>query len=156
MPEKPKSPSWWQTIPGMLTAVAAVLTAVAGLVVAIRRDEQPKPSTAVVSKPSGANGESSPQASPRVDLSGRWSGYYNVYYLIAQRGDHLEISEYGPGDMLTAKGTGTLTGRQISLTFVAAEGPGDGLLDVSPDGRQISGAVTYRGSGRRVSVSLSR
>jgi hypothetical protein len=31
MPNDPASPSWWQTLPGVLTAVAALITAIAGL-----------------------------------------------------------------------------------------------------------------------------
>ena len=31
MPDDPRSPSWWQTLPGVLTATAAILTAVTGL-----------------------------------------------------------------------------------------------------------------------------
>jgi hypothetical protein len=37
MDEKPKSTGWWQTLPGILTATAAVLTAVGGLVVAFHQ-----------------------------------------------------------------------------------------------------------------------
>lgn len=35
MAEVPKSQSWWQTLPGILTAIAAIITAIAGLVVAL-------------------------------------------------------------------------------------------------------------------------
>lgn len=35
--ERPSSASWWQTLPGMLTAVAGVITAVAGLVIALNQ-----------------------------------------------------------------------------------------------------------------------
>lgn len=31
MTESPKSPSWWHTLPGVLTALAAVITAISGL-----------------------------------------------------------------------------------------------------------------------------
>ena len=35
MPEKPSSGlNWWQTLPGMLTGVAAIITAVTGFLVA--------------------------------------------------------------------------------------------------------------------------
>jgi hypothetical protein len=52
--EEPRSQSWWQTIPGFLTAVAALITALTGLAVAVYqiRDSQ-------VSAPSGSE-----QASP--------------------------------------------------------------------------------------------
>jgi hypothetical protein len=53
-PEEPKLRSWWQTVPGLLTAVAALITAVTGLTVAVYqiRDSQ-------ISAPSGSE-----QASP--------------------------------------------------------------------------------------------
>ncbi len=35
--EKPKSTGWWLTVPGILTAVAAILTALGGLIVASRQ-----------------------------------------------------------------------------------------------------------------------
>ena len=37
MAEEPKSQSWWQTVPGVLTATAGIITAVAGLVVALHQ-----------------------------------------------------------------------------------------------------------------------
>jgi hypothetical protein len=35
--------SWWQTLPGVLTAVAAVITAVTGLVIALKPSSSPPP-----------------------------------------------------------------------------------------------------------------
>jgi len=38
MPEEPSKPqSWWQTLPGILTAVAALITAVTGLLAALNQ-----------------------------------------------------------------------------------------------------------------------
>jgi hypothetical protein len=37
MSDEEKSKSWWQTLPGVITGLAAVITALAGLVVAIRQ-----------------------------------------------------------------------------------------------------------------------
>ena len=58
------TPSWWQTIPGMLTGLAAVITAVTGLIVAFNhtgsRSEQVPPSSSSVS---GGTSPASP-ASP--------------------------------------------------------------------------------------------
>lgn len=36
MADEPKSQGWWHTLPGVLTAVAAMLTAVSGLILALR------------------------------------------------------------------------------------------------------------------------
>ena len=60
--EKPQSsPSWWQTVPGILTGVAALITAVTGLMVALnhagsRTEERVTPSSQSV--PGGAPGRS--------------------------------------------------------------------------------------------------
>jgi hypothetical protein len=35
MPEGPKAPNWWQTLPGLVTAAAALITAVAGAIVGL-------------------------------------------------------------------------------------------------------------------------
>jgi hypothetical protein len=59
------TPSWWQTIPGMLTGLAAVITAVTGLIVAFNhtgsRSEDVRPSS---SSASGGTSPASPAASP--------------------------------------------------------------------------------------------
>lgn len=45
MPEQsPSAPSWWQTVPGILTGLAAIITAVTGLVIAFNRSPEPKDS----------------------------------------------------------------------------------------------------------------
>jgi hypothetical protein len=35
MADEPKSHGWWQTVPGMLTATAGIITAVTGLIIAL-------------------------------------------------------------------------------------------------------------------------
>jgi hypothetical protein len=37
MSEEPQSKGWWQTVPGILTATAAIITAVTGLIVALHQ-----------------------------------------------------------------------------------------------------------------------
>lgn len=37
MPHDSKAPHWWQTLPGVMTAIAALLTAITGLVVALHQ-----------------------------------------------------------------------------------------------------------------------
>jgi hypothetical protein len=63
--DRSATPSWWQTIPGMLTGLAAVITAVTGLIVAFNhtgnRSEQVPPSSSSVS---GGTSPALPAASP--------------------------------------------------------------------------------------------
>ena len=92
MAEKPATaPSWWQTLPGILTGLAAVITAVTGLFVAFTRtsprSEDVKPASVSMSTgaqpgspaashppgPAGAAGRAEPIALPalnRVRLAG--------------------------------------------------------------------------------------
>ena len=82
-----KPHSWWQTIPGILTAIAAVLTAVTGLIVALNRGDESKP-TSVAHQPSMA------REFQGADLSGRWSRFHGIYYLIEHQGDKIKWKEY--------------------------------------------------------------
>jgi hypothetical protein len=51
---KPESKGWWQTLPGLLTAAAAIITAVTGLLVALHQtgffDRGPQPASQTQSK----------------------------------------------------------------------------------------------------------
>jgi hypothetical protein len=72
--EKPKAvPSWWQTIPGILTGVAAIITAVTGLIVVVNRAggrAEERVSPASQSVPGGpASGSRGP--SPSSDATSR-------------------------------------------------------------------------------------
>ena len=63
--------SWWQTVPGILTGIAAVITAVTGLIIAFNRadnrqaDERPSATNVASSQSSAA-----PPASPSPSSSG--------------------------------------------------------------------------------------
>jgi hypothetical protein len=61
----PTAPSWWQTLPGILTGIAATVTAITGLIVAFnrtgRRSEQVQPASAVTA---GAPSASARQPQP--------------------------------------------------------------------------------------------
>jgi hypothetical protein len=62
-----KPVSWWQTLPGVLTALAAVITAVTGLVIAVRPNNPPRGETetpAVTASSAPAESASPPSAPP--------------------------------------------------------------------------------------------
>ena len=68
--------SWWQTLPGILTAVAATLTAVTGLVVALnqtglldrKKDSSGDPSTPAEAQATGERGADAEQGSKAAEL----------------------------------------------------------------------------------------
>ena len=72
MVDQSKSQHWWQTVPGMLTAVAAMITAVTGLIIALQQTgvfkEKPalEPSSAAqsVALPMAAKSASEPENFP--------------------------------------------------------------------------------------------
>jgi hypothetical protein len=72
MPDKPAtSPSWWQTIPGILTGVAALITAVTGLIVAFNRTG----GTSEPARPASPPVSTSPSSgSPELPRSGGAAG----------------------------------------------------------------------------------
>lgn len=72
MPDAPSKPqSWWQTLPGLLTAVAGIITATAGLIVALNqagvfssesKPASPTPTSTAVVSPSPSKPEISATA----------------------------------------------------------------------------------------------
>lgn len=131
MPEDPKPQSWWHTLPGVLTALAAVLTATTGLIVALRGDTPPAPggteaaspsshvapaaSQPVSAAPVAAPPAASPQqAAPRtveaeagpvpaagIDISGLWMSEEGEPTRISQQGNHIEFVSDGISCMST-------------------------------------------------------
>jgi protein kinase-like protein len=92
-----------------------------------------------------------------VDISGTWQSAVGLNYFVQQQGGHVtlqEMSAYGPTG---GGGEGTLNGFTLDLHYRAANGAaGRGLLQVSPDGRQMSGSFTDFASGMSVPTMLYR
>ncbi len=66
MSDEDKSKSWWQTLPGIITSLTAMVTAVAGLVVAVKQTgwlERPNPPAVVAPAPNGPAARPTPPAS---------------------------------------------------------------------------------------------
>lgn len=63
---EPKAGSWWSTMPGILTGIAALVTAVAGLLAAIGQFGwlDPKPDEGPTDKPAIAGVQAAPLAAP--------------------------------------------------------------------------------------------
>ena len=96
--EKPKLLSWLQTVPGLLTAVAALITALTGLAVAVYqiRDSQvsapsgseqaspEKPGAAASQTPSGEGGMQQSHALP-AGMEVKLAQGYTVYKILSAR-----------------------------------------------------------------------
>ncbi|MGH9840943.1 MAG: hypothetical protein ACREEM_19485 [Blastocatellia bacterium] len=61
MAEEQKPQGWWQTLPGILTAIAAIITAVTGLI-------------AVLYKTGVFDGKTLPNVGNPMEIAGKWSG----------------------------------------------------------------------------------
>ncbi len=87
------------------------------------------------------------------NLSGDWSDTEGVRFRLEQRGQNLLIYLLGYGNQ--PAGQGTMTGNQVRFSLRRPDyGQGSGTGTVSPDGRQISGAIQY--GHQRFGFSISR
>jgi hypothetical protein len=130
MQDDPQPQSWWQTFPGVLTAIAAVVTAVTGLIVALRDNEQSKPApvapgaTAVAPASTTVAPASSPEreesAAPAPDLSGLWRDSSGGAYRIVQNGNAFGFEASGAsclGSLAQSNGNGTITGNSVQSNY---------------------------------------
>ncbi|MGB6743936.1 MAG: hypothetical protein WBE38_09765 [Terracidiphilus sp.] len=107
--QQSESKAWWQTLPGLLTAGAAVLTAFTGLLVALNQmgvfhHSHPPPAPAQSSAPaaiesSGPAGAQAPAANPAAAQLGlpanaEMRTEHAVYTLLSAR-----VSPYSPGEI---------------------------------------------------------
>lgn len=100
MTEEPKSQGWWHTVPGILTATAAILTAVTALVVAFKQTGPPE-------KPPLLNG-----GSPKVrvkELPANSRDWFDTEINVAS-GQLLEITASGQINFIGTRGE-TIIGR---------------------------------------------
>src|SRR5262249_32178130 len=137
MPEEPKQESWWQTLPGILTAIGAVLTAVTGLIVALRHDDQykvtPAPVPTITQQPTSAPNISSG--------SSVWRDNWGTVYKLIQDGNAFRFTAEGAscrGGYFQSSGSGRITGNSVQSTYqsdIPSQGRCSGTL--SPDGQQV-------------------
>jgi len=89
------------------------------------------------------------------NLSGDWFDTDGVHLRLDHRGENLEISLLNNWGQVVGGGSATLSGNQIRFSIRRPDyGPGTGTATVSPDGRQISGAVQY--AMQRFGFSISK
>lgn len=163
MPDEPRQQSWWQTIPGILTAIAAVLTAVTGLIVVLSGNDQPKQDTRSNSPTAAGAARSDPSAQSEIrevvpaqlNVSGQWRDNSGTVYQFVQNGNAFRFEAEGTscrGGYFQSSGGGTVTGHSIQSTYqsnLPSRGSCSGTL--SPDGAQITSTCTDSECGTFVS-----
>ena len=154
MPEEPKQQSWWQTLPGIITAIGAVLTAVTGLIVALRHDDQSKATPAPVTTIASVT----PQPPPVPNISSVWRDNWGTVYKLTQDGNEFRFTAEGAsckGGYFQSSGSGRITGNSVQSTYqsdIPSRGRCSGTL--SPDGQQVTSTCTDSVCGAFVSTMI--
>ena len=98
MNERPQSKGWWQTIPGILTATAAIITAVTGLIVALHQvgifdgEKQKAPQNDAIKPPKMAESPAAPPPStPKPSPTSQGAPTYPV---ILSAGNEVRVGDF--------------------------------------------------------------
>ena len=90
-------------------------------------------------------------------VSGTWTGENSLTYVITQSGDSVTIREMSPLYGITAIGQGTFDRRRLTVSYrTALDSEGTADLEMSDDGRQLTGSFTDSSSGVSVPAVLQR
>jgi hypothetical protein len=90
-------------------------------------------------------------------VSGTWTGENNLTYVITQSGDSVTIREMSPLYGITAVGQGTFDRWRLTVSYrTALDTEGTADLQMSDDGRQLTGSFTDSYSGVSVPAVLQR
>lgn len=79
-------------------------------------------------------------------ITGQWSSATGSSYMLQQQGENVSIQEYTLG-AVSAVGEGTFDGRNLDASVQTLMGEVDIDLDLSADGRRLSGELTYSLTG---------
>lgn len=164
--EKEK-PSYWNTLPGMLTGVAAFTTAMVSLigvflqlgVISPRSDKKNTDSVALVTPPPIANNTANISDS-YVIIEGDWQDANNPTrtYKIEQTANkiHLIITQDTVGLLYNI--SGNITGYEITnATFIANDDTrGTAKLNVTKNGKQINGFLENEAGGIKESLLINK
>jgi hypothetical protein len=138
--------SFWRTIPGLLTALAGVITAVTGLLLALPKvgliggEAAPAPAASIASSVAGAR-ETAP---PATDISGVWSATV-TYSWGATHKERFALQ----GDGARVVGTATFLGSPRGVMGGTREGD---TISFTVRGEELLGSerrdfeLTYRGT----------
>ena len=104
------------------------------------------------------DGSFQPQPHKRsMNLNGNWQSNVGMYYQIYQYGNAVSIREVSPAYGVTAVGNGQIYAGVITLSYRTVLNTfGNGVLNISPDGRTINGQFADQVTGVTSSVILYR
>lgn len=144
MADEPRPRSWWETVPGALTAIGTVIAAVTGLIVALRDGGDRSPAPAPTVPAASSRQTVIPTGQP--DLSGTWRDNWGTIYQLTQDGPSLRFTAQGTscrGVPFNSSGSGTVIGNQVETSYQSSVASrGTCSATVSPDGRQMTSRCT--------------
>jgi hypothetical protein len=154
MSDTPDKPSWLHTLPGLITAVAALLTAVGGLIVLFRDTGGPKEASAP--PPVSASNAPAPQANVQ-SLTGQWRDNWGTVYLVTQAGNGFTFTATGTsckGGAFQSKGSGSISGETVQTVYESSIGStGSCTGTISGKGSDIQASCIDTVCGRFEMVS---
>ena len=165
MSNESKQESWWHTMPGMISAIAAVLTAITGLILALRDNApsapapvQPAPA-AVAAAPAAPVSTARPRATPpTLQLSGLWrDNWGTVYRVTMQNAGRFTYEAQGVachGGNFRSVGEGDVSGsavRSVYQSSLPSQGSCSGSLDAG--GRTMTVTCNDSACGTFVATS---
>ncbi len=104
-----------------------------------------------------ANNVNASYSQNSINLNGRWNTNVGFSYLITQYANEISIQEFSPVYGITAVGQGQINGQSVSITYqTALNTQGNGVLNISPDGRSINGQFRDHMTGNVTSVLMYR
>jgi hypothetical protein len=99
--ESPKPQSWWQTLPGVLTAVATIITAATGLIVALNQagcfPPRPNPNPPGPTQTTAVSTDTSPRTATGVDELEQKLGAANIKLSTGGVEDRSRVRGYFTG-----------------------------------------------------------
>ena len=120
-------------------------------------NSDPQSSVPEVPEPPSKGGDIPIQVPVVVNISGTWQSAVGLSYVIQQNGPQVEVQEMGAYGPTGGAGQGTLSGYTLDLQYRTSTGSvGRGLLQIAPDGHQISGAFTDFSTGMSIPTVLYR
>jgi hypothetical protein len=96
-------------------------------------------------------------APSKIDLTGQWQGTDGLKYSLRQAGERITFEGFHPLDGKASVGEGRIVGEEIIVSYRTIYGAvGEGTMEISPDGRRLSGQVTDHNTGSPLILMLMR